>query len=109
MLSNEEKVAEHIRWLQLYDSCNEATISASEPIGELKTPAKASLKMIKTFEAFTDSVSKSYKKSYMCGNYTYAIVDKFYEPAPSFVTIDYIEGQEDFAMTLDSRTLDEPF
>ena len=40
----------------------------------------------------TDSVSKSYNSTQLCGRITYTLLDKNFKPAPDFISIEFFEG-----------------
>ena len=93
----------------MYDSCNSTEFKVTEPVNELKVKSLAPVKFEQKFKAPIDTVSKTYQSDLLCGKATYEIVDEFYEPAPSFITIEVSDDQKEFTIIVDARNLAEPF
>lgn len=90
--SSQEALFKHDFNLDLYDSCNETTLLLSDPITEIRAYALNRTNVRRSINVLTDSVSKSYNSTQLCGRITYTLLDKNFKPAPDFISIEFFEG-----------------
>ena len=80
------------------------TFEDSFTIGELKIKALAQNPLEKKYKVLTEGVTESYSsEDKLCGEIEYKVLNQNYQPAPSLITVEYIQGDPEFKIVVNAR------